>query len=137
MNGTPPTAPHGAHRRGRARWRGDRGVTAVEFAGWVPLLLLVAFAALQLGITGFAAIQAGSAARTAARLASREETEDEYREGGYASLGGMFAERAEIDLTAACGEEATVTVRVPVPSVLPFFLDSVGTATRSVTMPCD
>ncbi|MEV1010373.1 TadE family protein [Streptomyces sp. NPDC049881] len=122
-------------RRGRAQER-DRGVTAIEFAGWLPILLIVALAALQLGVAGYAALQAGSAARAAARLAAQEETEDAYVAGGLASLSDALADEASVERTVACGDEATVTVSVRVPSVLPF-LPNLGTASRTVTMPCD
>ncbi|MFR9727253.1 TadE family protein [Streptomyces sp. MS19] len=121
-------------RRGRAQER-DRGVTAIEFAGWLPILLIVALAALQLGVAGYAALQAGSAARAAARLAAQEETEDAYVAGGLASLSDALADDASVERTAACGDEATVTVSVRVPTVLPFLPDL--TASRTVTMPCD
>lgn len=115
--------------------RRDRGVTAVEFAGWAPLLILVALAAIQLGVAGYAAQQAGSAARAAARAAAQRDTEDGYAASGRAALSHWLADDASFDL-AACGTEATVTAHVTVPSVLPLLTDA-GTATSSVTMPCD
>ncbi|MGK5533384.1 TadE/TadG family type IV pilus assembly protein [Streptomyces sp. URMC 129] len=120
--------------RRRTGWRDDRGVTAVEFAGWLPLLVLVGLTALQLGLVGYAAQQAGSAARAAARTAAQEEIEDEYAAVGRAAVSDWLT----VDVTAveSCGEEATVTASVSVPSVLPF-LDVFGEATRTVTMPCD
>ncbi|MFD5319870.1 TadE/TadG family type IV pilus assembly protein [Streptomyces sp. NPDC127098] len=119
----------------RAGGGGDRGVTAVEFAGWVPLLIIVALAAIQLGVAGYAALQAGSAARAAARTAAQEEIADRYEANGRAAISGFLAEGASFDLSA-CGDEATVTASVPVPSVLPFIQDF-GSASRTVTMPCD
>ncbi|RKN46981.1 TadE/TadG family type IV pilus assembly protein [Streptomyces hoynatensis] len=130
----PGTAP--APAPARRRPRGDRGaVTAVEFAGWVPILLIVALAALQLGVAGYAALQAGSAARAAARTAAQHEIAEEYAASGRAAMSGWLAERASFDLSA-CGREATVTASVPVPSVLPF-IGNLGSAHRTVTMPCD
>ncbi|MBL1065804.1 TadE/TadG family type IV pilus assembly protein [Streptomyces sp. 7-21] len=115
------------------RRAGDRGVTAVEFAGWLPLLVIVALAAIQLGVAGFAAQQAGTAARAAARTAAQEETADEYQQAGRAAVSDWLTVEFEL---AACGDEATVTAHVTVPSVLPF-IDDFGQASRSVTMPCD
>ncbi|MCK1816817.1 pilus assembly protein [Streptomyces sp. XM4011] len=115
--------------------RGDRGVTAVEFAGWLPLLLIVALAALQLGIAGYTALQAGSAARAAARTASQDEIADLYQTSGQAAMSGWLAGNTRFDLSA-CGETATVTAHVTVPSVLPF-LTNLGEASKTVTMPCD
>jgi Flp pilus assembly protein TadG len=126
-----PQGKPGARRGTRLPSRGDQGVTAVEFAGWVPILLIVALAALQLGIVGYAALQAGSAARAAARTASQEEIADEAVADGKAAI--------SLDATITidpCGEEATATASVTILSVMPF-IDNFGQATRSVTMPCD
>ncbi|MGP4112549.1 TadE/TadG family type IV pilus assembly protein [Streptomyces sp. 4N509B] len=125
----------------RAGWRagvraargGDRGVAAVEFAGWIPLLLIVALAALQLGAVGYAALQAGSGARAAARTAAQEEIADQAEAHGRAAVSEGLAVEFDID---GCGEEATATAHVSIPSVLPF-LPELGDASRTVTMPCD
>ncbi|RKN07628.1 TadE/TadG family type IV pilus assembly protein [Streptomyces radicis] len=124
----------GRRGRGRGRRRRDDGVTAVEFIGWVPLLILVALAAIQLGVVGYAAQQAGSAARAAARTAAQEDIEDEYESAGHAAVSEWLT--VSIDPVALCGDEATVTARVSIPSVLPF-MDAFGSASRTVTMPCD
>jgi Flp pilus assembly protein TadG len=118
------------------RSRSDQGVTAVEFAGWVPLLLIVALAALQLGIVGYVALQAGSAARAAARTASQEEIADEAEADGRAAISDSLSVSFEIDGCGDEGDEATATARVTIPSVMPF-IDDFGEATRTVTMPCD
>jgi Flp pilus assembly protein TadG len=123
-------------RRATVRHTGDRGVTAVEFVGWIPILLVTALAAIQLGVAGYAVLQAGSAARAAARTAAQDEIADQYETSGRAAMSGFLAEDAVIDRTAACGEETTVTVTVRIPSVMPF-LDDLGDASRTVTMPCD
>jgi TadE-like protein len=113
--------------------RGDRGVTAVEFAGWLPILLIVAMAAVQLGVVGYAAQQAGSAARAAARTAAQDEIADEAEANGRAAISGWLDVSFEID---DCGDQATAIAHVGIPSVLPF-VDTFGEASRSVTMPCD
>ncbi|MDT0310353.1 TadE/TadG family type IV pilus assembly protein [Streptomyces sp. DSM 44917] len=114
--------------------RDDRGVTAVEFAGWFPLLIVVALAAIQLGLAGYAALQAGSAARAAARTASQEETEDGWESAGRAAVSDWLT--VDFGPVQLCGDEATITASVGVRSVLPF-VDNFGEATRTVTMPCD
>jgi Flp pilus assembly protein TadG len=114
----------------------DRGVTAVEFAGWVPLLLIVALAALQLGIVGYVALQAGSAARAAARTASQEEIADEAEADGQAAVSGSLDVSFEIDGCGDEGGDVSATAHVTVPSVMPF-IDDFGEASRTVTMPCD
>lgn len=125
---TPPAAP----RRDR-----QRGITAVEFAGWLPVLLIVALAGLQLGLVGYAVQQAGTGARAAARVASQDDIADRYQSAGRAAVSDWLTVGYALD--AGCGgsaDVATVTARVQVPSVLPF-VDGFGSATRSVTMPCD
>jgi hypothetical protein len=49
-------------RKLRSRARDDRGVSMLEFAGFLPVLLLVGLAAIQLGLVGYAANQAGVSA---------------------------------------------------------------------------
>ncbi|UCM90077.1 TadE family protein [Streptomyces marincola] len=132
--GAPPARRAGARVRERTRPRGDAGVTAVEFAGWLPLLILVALAGLQLGVAGYAAQQAGSAARAAARTAAQEEIADTYQAAGRAAVSDWLD--VSFGPVSLCGDEATVTANVGVPSVLPF-LDGFGDASRTVTMPCD
>ena len=124
--------------RTRRRGRGDaeRGVTAVEFAGWVPLLVLVALAALQLGLVGYAAQQAGSAARAAARVAAQDEISGAYQTAGRAAMSDWLS--GTFSGGGSCGADGvvTVTAEVEIPSVLPF-MSTVGRATKSVSMPCD
>ncbi|MEO3754296.1 TadE/TadG family type IV pilus assembly protein [Streptomyces sp. B6B3] len=120
-----------ARLTGRARG-GDRGVTAVEFAGWLPILALVALAGVQLGIVGYGALQAGSAARAAARAAAQEELEEQAQQIGQRAVSDWLDVEITID---PCGEETTATAVVDIPSVLPLLNDL--EATRTVTMPCD
>ena len=55
----------------------DRGQVALEYLGFVPLLILVALAGIQLGLIAYAAQQAGTAARAGARAASLDESAQE------------------------------------------------------------
>jgi hypothetical protein len=126
------TGPPGRRRDG------ERGVTAVEFAGWLPLLVLVALVGLQLGFAGYAAQQASSAARASARVAAQHEIAGQYEEAGRAAMSEWldpeFTPEEECPLS---GEGvATVRAEVDIPSVLPF-VSSFGRATKTVTMPCD
>ncbi|WP_079135213.1 MULTISPECIES: TadE/TadG family type IV pilus assembly protein [Streptomyces] len=126
----------GKGRRWGLRGRdADRGSSALEFAGMLPLLLLVALAAIQLGIVGYAVQQAGTGARAAARLASREETADRYAAGGRAAMSDWTAERSSFTRADGAGE-VRVTATVSIPSLLPG-MDSLGSASRSATMPSD
>ncbi|WP_228474246.1 TadE family protein, partial [Streptomyces calidiresistens] len=130
--GTPPDT--GNPRPPNGRRDRQRGVTAVEFAGWLPILLIVALAGIQLGVAGFAVQQAGSAARAAARVASQDEVGHRWAEAGRAATSDWLP--VSLSMGESCGDVTTVTASVEVPSVMPF-LPSPGTARRTVTMPCD
>ncbi|MFJ6613285.1 TadE/TadG family type IV pilus assembly protein [Streptomyces sp. NPDC091289] len=119
--------------RGRDRDRDcDRGQVAMEYLGFLPLLLLVAMAAIQLGLAAYAANQAGTAARAGARTAAsvdargsgqgnaRDAVSDWVEDGGFS-----YRQRG--------GQDITVTVRVKVPSVVPGL--NGWWAERSTTMP--
>ncbi|MGW0845371.1 TadE/TadG family type IV pilus assembly protein [Streptomyces sp. NPDC002787] len=103
----------------------------MEFAGFLPILLLVGMAAIQLGLVGYGISQAGSAARAAARAESLE--------AGTGSAAGVAAASAWLDpnpaLDGAGTDTTTFTVTVTVPSVIPLF-DPV-TVERTATMPND
>ncbi|MDQ0959474.1 hypothetical protein QFZ66_003352 [Streptomyces sp. B4I13] len=126
-----------AGERGRDRWRGracgsgrDRGQAAIEYLGFLPVLLAVALAAVQLGLVAYAAQQAGTAARTGARSASLRED--------YA---GDCARAVSTWLHASCvpaysDKEVRVTSTVVIPSVIPGIGDF-GEAHRTATMPLD
>ncbi|NLU66646.1 TadE/TadG family type IV pilus assembly protein [Streptomyces sp. HNM0574] len=124
---TPTTTP--------PRTRGDRGASSLEFAGVLPLLLLVAVAAIQLGVAGYAVQQAGTGARAAARTASQEDVADGYESTGRAAMSGWTASRSTFTLGGS-DEEVTVTTRVTIPSLVPG-VDDFGEASRTATMPRD
>ncbi|WP_247597884.1 TadE/TadG family type IV pilus assembly protein [Streptomyces sp. RKND-216] len=126
----PATARHTACRRDR-----QRGASSIEFAGMLPLLLLVALAALQLGIAGYAVQQAGTGARAGARTAAQAEIADRCAGTGKAAMSGWTARRSTFDC-AHGGDAVTVTATVTIPSVIPG-IDDFGSAARSVTMPSD
>ncbi|MER7186189.1 TadE/TadG family type IV pilus assembly protein, partial [Streptomyces hyaluromycini] len=54
-------------RRPPLRHPRDRGQVAIEYLGFLPILLLVGLAGIQLGAVAYAAEQAGTAARAGAR----------------------------------------------------------------------
>lgn len=120
-----------AHVLGRRHPR-DRGQVAIEYLGFIPVLLLVGLAAIQLGVVAYAAQQAGTAARAGARAASLEE-----------DVGAACAEAVSGKLAVTCGSSGgggagstvTVTSHVTIPSVFPGLGDF--QATRSATMPVD
>ncbi|MEU6708229.1 TadE/TadG family type IV pilus assembly protein [Streptomyces wuyuanensis] len=117
-------------RRHGARGRGDRGQTAIEYLGWIPILLLIALAAIQLGIAVYAVQQAGTAARAAARTESIDNGSGEL--GGKAAMSDWLADGTDIRVDMA-GDEVTATAHVDIPSLIPVF--DFDRATRSATMP--
>ncbi|GAA3492419.1 hypothetical protein GCM10018987_65020 [Streptomyces cremeus] len=127
-----PRAPGGA--RARRAPGGDRGVATLEFTGFLPILLIVVLAAIQLGIAGYAALQAGSGARAGARIESQEAYRGQCGAAGAAAMSGWLVARgAEVGCTD--GDIVQATARVPVPSIIPGF--TFGTITRKVSMPAD
>ncbi|MEE1817163.1 TadE/TadG family type IV pilus assembly protein [Streptomyces sp. SP18ES09] len=117
--------------RGRAR---DRGQAAIEYLGFLPILLLVGLAGLQLGVAAYAAQQAGTAARAAARAASSDaEDGPDPVAAGKAAVSGWIADGTVIDPSRGVGE-VTVTAIVTIPSVMPF-VDDFGTVRKTATMP--
>lgn len=112
----------------------DRGVSTLEFAGFLPLLLFVAMATIQLGIIGYAGSQAGTAARAAARTAAQEDLRDQGEATGLAAMSDWLADRARIEIGG--GDTVTATARVSIPSVVPG-IGGFGEAVRRVTMPAD
>ncbi|MFI8926267.1 TadE family protein [Streptomyces sp. NPDC053474] len=130
LRGPAPRRPERQLRPSR-RPRGDKGVSMLEFAGFLPILLLVGLAAIQLGLVGYAANQAGSGARAAARVESREGTGGEA--AGHAAMdSGLDAEVS----VGRGGDTTTATVTVQVPTLLPF-VDTDWEVEKSVTMPND
>lgn len=118
-------------RDNRHHLRDDRGVSILEFVGFLPILLVVGMAAIQLGLIGYGINQAGTGARAAARVASQDG-------GGAGNAAGQAAVSGWLNPVVAAGEGpdlTTATVTVNVPSVIPLF-DPV-TVSRTATMPTD
>ncbi|MEX0168599.1 TadE/TadG family type IV pilus assembly protein [Streptomyces sp. LMG1-1-1.1] len=117
----------------RTRTR-DRGQAAIEYLGFLPILLLVGLAGLQLGIAAYAAQQAGTAARAAARAASSDDEDaPSPQAAAHAAVSGWVAERSTVSYDGG-GGEAVVTVTVDIPSVVPFW-DGLGSVEKTATMP--
>ncbi|MFJ1644288.1 TadE/TadG family type IV pilus assembly protein [Streptomyces sp. NPDC088258] len=111
----------------------DRGQAAVEFAGVITLLLLVALAAIQLGIAAYAMQQAGTAARAAARAETYRESRLSAQQAAEAATSDWLTVTARSQNQG--GSAVEVEARVEIPSILRVF--SFPDARRSVTMPRD
>ncbi|MFF7846586.1 TadE/TadG family type IV pilus assembly protein [Streptomyces sp. NPDC007910] len=132
--GPAPARPLRDRDRDRALGRDrDRGQAAIEYLGFLPVLLLVGLAGLQLGIAAYAAQQAGTAARAAARAASDDEDATSPEAAVDAAVSGWIARRANLS-SGGAGGEATYTVTVEIPSVVPFW-DGFGPVKKTATMP--
>ncbi|MFF0037367.1 TadE/TadG family type IV pilus assembly protein [Streptomyces mirabilis] len=113
----------------RRRLRDDRGVSMLEFAGFLPILLVIGMAAIQLGLIGYGINQAGTGARAAARVASQG---GDGSAAGQAAVSGWLKPNVTPDKGA---DLTTATVTVRVPGVIPLF--GPYTVTRHATMPTD
>ncbi|MEV5430070.1 TadE/TadG family type IV pilus assembly protein [Streptomyces sp. NPDC052701] len=113
------------------RARRDRGQAAIEYLGFLPILLIVALAAVQLGLIAYTAQQAGTAARAGARSASLRGS---AQEACTSAVSGWLADGTTCT-GAAGGEEVTVTATVDIPSVVPGW--EFGPARKRATMPLD
>jgi Flp pilus assembly protein TadG len=119
---------YGRSTRHRDRDRGsERGQVAIEYLGFIPVLMLVAMAVIQVGLVAHAAQQAGTAARAGARAASL---------GMSAQQGCREAVSASLCTEARGGDTVTVTATVRIPSVIPLW-DPIGDARKTATMPLD
>ncbi|MFI1162513.1 TadE/TadG family type IV pilus assembly protein [Streptomyces sp. NPDC020801] len=110
----------------------DRGQVAIEYLGFIPILMLVAMAAIQLGLVAYTAQQAGTAARAGARAASL---------GMSAQQGCQEAVADSLTRRTICGEArggdtVTVTATISIPSIIPMW-DPIGSARKRATMPLD
>ncbi|OKI10298.1 TadE family protein [Streptomyces sp. CB02923] len=113
--------------------RDDRGQVSVEFLGFLPVLLLIALAVIQLGLAAYAVQQAGTGARAAARTAILDEADRKTtpEAAGKAAMSDWVGADASVQASEGGGEvEATATVEIPsvIPGAGPWH------ATRSATM---
>ncbi|MER6417216.1 TadE/TadG family type IV pilus assembly protein [Streptomyces sp. NPDC001137] len=108
----------------------DRGQVAIEYLGFLPILLIVGMAVVQLGLIAYAAQQAGTAARAGARAASLEP--------GTGQQGCTNAISNGLSVTcdeAPNGDTVTVTATVKIPSIVPGW--DFDPARKTATMPLD
>ncbi|WP_432081421.1 TadE/TadG family type IV pilus assembly protein [Streptomyces sp. WAC 04229] len=119
---------------GRARDRGrgrDRGQAAIEYLGFLPILIIVGMAVVQLGLIAYTAQQAGTAARAGARSASLQES---AQGACAAAVSSWLADGTDCPPSYG-GDEVTVTATVDIPSIVPGW--DFDPATRTATMPLD
>ncbi|MFD8143356.1 TadE/TadG family type IV pilus assembly protein [Streptomyces sp. NPDC059708] len=116
--------------RYRERLRSDRGQVALEYIGFVPILLFVALCGIQLGWIAYVHEQADTAARTAARV--------EARRGSGGEAAGQAAVRGGLTATVTISKSTdavTATVTIPINSIVPGL--DVEDAKATAVMPND
>ncbi|MCZ0981104.1 septum site-determining protein [Streptomyces diastatochromogenes] len=114
------------------RRRRDRGQAAIEYLGFLPILLIVGLAGLQLGVAAYAAQQAGTAAvrPPGPRAPGRRAATWTPRRRCGGPRGRRLGHRVSV---APAGGEVVATVTVRIPSVVPFWhFDDVR---KTATMP--
>ncbi|MCC5480666.1 TadE/TadG family type IV pilus assembly protein [Streptomyces sp. NPDC059680] len=114
------------YRRGRR----DRGQVAIEYLGFVPILLIVAMAGIQIGAVAYAAEQASTAARAGARAASLEQ---DPQQACAQAVSGALTVRC--DRGGGAAGSVTVTATVDIPQIVPGW--HFDPAVKSATMPLD
>ncbi|MER6731575.1 TadE/TadG family type IV pilus assembly protein [Streptomyces puniciscabiei] len=108
----------------------DRGQVAIEYLGFIPVLLIVAMAGIQIGAIAYAAEQASTAARAGARAASLRQ--DAQQACSEAVSGGLTVTCS----TGGAGDgSVTVTATVNIPRIVPGW--PLDPAVKSATMPLD
>lgn len=121
--------------RGLVRRVSDRGQTAVEFIGFLPFLILIGMAVIQLGIAAYTIQQSGTAARTAARVESQDHAGDGAT-AGKAAISDWLEDGT--DITIGVGDrfdEVKATAAIRIPSIIPGL--DFNPVTRSAIMPRD
>ena len=97
---------------------GESGQSTVEFAGTIVWILLAGLFAMQLAVAGWAAVSAGNAARTAARLVSRNDTQADAQDVAIKGLANRgLTGSVTFDTGPSGGDEAIANV--PIPPVFP------------------
>jgi hypothetical protein len=104
---------------------------AIEYLGFLPILILVGMAVVQLGLIAYAAQQAGTAARAGARGASLQES---AQTACAAAVSGGLAGGTHCTPSYG-GDEVTVTAAVEIPSIVPGW--DFDPARKTATMPLD
>lgn len=119
------------HSRHRPHQDRDRGQAALEYLGFLPILLIVGMAVVQLGLIAYTAQQAGTAARAGARSASL----DQGAQGACAAAVSSWLADGTACVPVPLGEEVTVTATVQIPSIVPGW--DFDPARKTATMPMD
>ncbi len=114
-----PAEADGEPRGLLSRLSGERGQTTVEFAGILPLLLVVVILLWQIGLTGYTFMLAGHSAREGSRELAIDTTDTKkdrpYADVALDDLPDAWRKHAKVDRP----EDNTVRVRLKVPLLFP------------------
>jgi Flp pilus assembly protein TadG len=116
----------------RRRTHRDHGQVAIEYLGFIPILMLVAMGVIQIGLVAYSAQQAGTAARAGARAASLDLS---AQQGCLEAVSSSLRGRTTCDEAPGDGT-VTVTATVRIPSIIPMW-DPIGSTSKDATMPLD
>ncbi|MFF4030026.1 TadE/TadG family type IV pilus assembly protein [Streptomyces sviceus] len=114
---------------GKSREHRDRGQVALEYLGFIPILILVAMAGVQLGLIAYTAQQAGTAARAGARAASLDLS---AQDGCVNAISDWLSVECS---EGGGGDSVTVTATVQIPTIVPGW--DFDPAVKTATMPLD
>ena len=121
--------PHEHRSGGRRRGEGDRGVTALEFALIVPLLLLLVFGIVEFGRAYQARLTVTHAAREAVRVLAITDDTTAAQNAAIAAATGLDPAQVSVSATPCAGSlPAEVEVTFPMTIEIP------GTGTHSFTV---
>jgi pilus assembly protein CpaE len=114
-----PAEADGESRGLLSRLSGERGQSSVEFAGILPLLLVVIILLWQIGLVGYTFMLAGHAAREGARELAIDTT-DTKKDRPYADKAVEDLPKAwKSGTTVDRSDDQTVRVRIKVPILFP------------------
>jgi hypothetical protein len=95
------------------RLRSQDGQSTLELAGTIVWIVLAGLFAFQLALVGWTAVSAGNAARTAARLVSRGDSESDASNAEVQMLAGRGLGHASVTFPPSAGDRAEVSVEIP------------------------
>lgn len=101
------------------RLLGQRGAATVEFAVSVVWVMLAALIAWQFALTGWTAVSATNAARSASRAASRGLSQQEAVNVGRHALWDRGLDPSSIVQVNESSSDDAATVKVNIPIVVP------------------
>jgi Flp pilus assembly protein TadG len=133
---------------GLVRWRNERGAAAVEFALLLPLLVVILFGIIALGIALMRAVNYVSAAREGARYAAVHCRPEATTCAGTTLIADRVTQaangnpisgtpEADIDCSISPGQPVTVSWDQQIPVEIPLLPDMTFTMNVAGTFRCE